>query len=262
MSLGPAPVGFLAGGSVPIELTISADTNDYDIFVAAGSPSDDNVEVWVHGGSGVVVGSTSVGSPGMTRGTGWGANSVVRIKVASGTFRIAGKGPNGGSGASWWNGDVKSPSSRMGGGGGGAGGATVGAGGAATSPATAGSTGTATAGGAGGSGSSAASVVGIVAAGNGSNGGPALEAPNSGEDIELEPAAGATIQLWGAGGSGGGGGASSSSQGDGGAGGAPANAGSNGTGPSPGTGGSAGASKSGSGTINNSGDGTVDEDGP
>ena len=251
-----------AGGLPIIKLVIAANTNNYNIFTAAGSPSAPGQEVWVTLNSGVIVGSTSTATPAMTRGTGWGASSVVRIKVASGTGRIVGKGGAGGIGGAWWNGDAKSPFSRMGGGGGGGGGQQVGVGGVATAPATAGADGTAAAGGAGGVLGSASSISGTSPAGNGLVGGPALEAPDAGQNIELEPPGGTTLELWGAGGGAGGGGADSASSGNGGAGGAPANAGANGLGPSPGTGAAAGSNKIGAGAINNVGPGSIDEDGP
>lgn len=77
-------------------LYIDEDVLDYDIFARAGSPSGRvTVEVYVR----AVVGSSSSASPAMTTGTGWHASSEIRIVLDSTRGYIAGRGGDGGQGA-------------------------------------------------------------------------------------------------------------------------------------------------------------------
>lgn len=242
--------GFSSSSGLVISLSISANTDNYNIFnsaQSAGDPTRDGVTVNLTLDDTVIIGSTSTSNPAMTRGSGWGAMSTVNILVPTGTARIVGMGGAGGDGSG-----EPGKGSHEGGGGGGGGGSNVGAGGTGCENAGDGSNGTATAGGSGGTSNlNAGNCTGT----DGSAGGPALEAPNAGEDIDLRPSSGATLELWGGGGGGGGGGFTF----DGGNGGAPANAGSDTLSFS---GGAAGASTTGSGTVNQVGPGTIDTDGP
>lgn len=88
--------GFAASGLPIISLTIAANTNNYNLFVAAGSPAYP-VEVLCTINSGVIVGSVSTGSYAWDTGSGWVPGSVLRL-VNNG--RINGKGGQGGNGGS------------------------------------------------------------------------------------------------------------------------------------------------------------------
>lgn len=77
-----------------IALTISANTQNYNIRTAAGSPTDP-CDVTLTINSGVFVGSTSTGTPALDTGSGWAANTTITI-INNGT--IAGCGGNAGAG--------------------------------------------------------------------------------------------------------------------------------------------------------------------
>lgn len=249
----------IASGPAILEITVNSSENDFSAFVRAGSPAFPVGEIRVFLANGVVIGSTSTSTPAMTLGSGWAVSSpLMRVIVASGSARIVGKGGVGGQGAEVTNVPL---GNSCGGGGGGGGGTQVGDGGDAVSPGADGNPGTATAGGSGGAASDGASSGGNRAASNGAAGGPALEAPGADDVIDLEPASGATLELWGGGGGGAGGRAIGSNGSNGGAGGAPTQAGSTDE-STLGTGGSAGANTIGSGTVNEVGPGTIDTDGP
>lgn len=79
-------------GLPKIPLTISANTNNYNLFSAAGSPTYPAVIV-VTINSGIEVGSTSTGSPSFTTGTGWNAATTLKL-INNGN--IHGQGGNGG----------------------------------------------------------------------------------------------------------------------------------------------------------------------
>lgn len=87
---GLLPPGELAAGG--IKLTISADTDNYDVFTSAGSPSG-AVKVTVTVNSGVFIGSTSAGIAS-TDFDGFPAGSVLKL-VNNGDIR--GKGGKGGN---------------------------------------------------------------------------------------------------------------------------------------------------------------------
>jgi hypothetical protein len=90
------------GKSNGIYLTIAANTTQYDIFVAAGSPTTQvNVSLTIN--PGVIVGSVTGGTYAMRTGTGWVAGSTISI-INNGT--IQGIGGNGGNGQ---DGDVGLP---------------------------------------------------------------------------------------------------------------------------------------------------------
>lgn len=92
-------------------LRITSDTDNYNIYTQAGSPSR-AVEVILVIESGVVVGSTSTGTAALRSGSGW-ANGSHLIIINKGN--IIGKGGAGGRGADTWdcdsseNGDNGSP---------------------------------------------------------------------------------------------------------------------------------------------------------
>ena len=81
------------GGKQIINLTISANTQQYDIFSAAGSPAG-AVDVSLTINSGVIVGDVSAGTYAVRTGSAWAAGSTIAI-VNNGT--IQGIGGNGGS---------------------------------------------------------------------------------------------------------------------------------------------------------------------
>jgi hypothetical protein len=89
-------VGFGSGGNRRIAITYTADANNVNVFSAAGSPTDP-VDVVVTVNSGIVIGSTSTGTPAFTTGSGWNINSSLELHN-SGT--ICGRGGAGGSGGS------------------------------------------------------------------------------------------------------------------------------------------------------------------
>lgn len=87
----------------PIQITLSADTNNYNMFTAAGSPTKARV-VRVTINSGVTIGSTSTGTYSFDTGTGWPAGSRLFL-INNG--EIQGKGGLGGAGgAALSNGDA------------------------------------------------------------------------------------------------------------------------------------------------------------
>lgn len=95
MTLPAVPVAIFGGGVPTIVLTIAADTNNYNVFTAAGSPTA-KVDVVLTINAGVFVRSTSVATPALSVGSGWHSASTVTI-INKGT--IAGKGGKGGDGA-------------------------------------------------------------------------------------------------------------------------------------------------------------------
>lgn len=100
-------------GSRPVVFTLSADTPDFDPFVAAGSPAG-VVTVTITINSGVVLYSTSFSSAGFNQSSAFAAGSTCTL-INNGT--IVGKGGNAGNGA---NGPTyPNPGTNGGGGGGG-----------------------------------------------------------------------------------------------------------------------------------------------
>ncbi|MBC7419720.1 MAG: hypothetical protein H7328_03235, partial [Bdellovibrio sp.] len=80
----------------PVNLTIAANTNNYNIFTAAGSPVA-AVAVTVTINSGVVVGSSSTGSTSMVTGT-FPSGSTITIINNGSILGAGGSGSNGGGG--------------------------------------------------------------------------------------------------------------------------------------------------------------------
>lgn len=86
-----------ASSSVDIALTLSGNTNNYNIFSNKGGTyvaGKSNITLTVN--SGVTVGSTSTGTYALDTGTGWATGDTITI-VNNGT--VVGKGGNGGNGA-------------------------------------------------------------------------------------------------------------------------------------------------------------------
>ncbi|MEW5882277.1 MAG: hypothetical protein AB1761_17785 [Pseudomonadota bacterium] len=85
----------------PINLTISADTANYNIWnavvAALGAAPTDVVEVIVTVGAGVVVYSNSTAQAAMDTGTGWPANSTLRVINNGYIVGASGAGGAGGS---------------------------------------------------------------------------------------------------------------------------------------------------------------------
>lgn len=88
-------MGFAAGGLTVVTLAIAGGTNNYDVFVASGSPAypiDCRLTI-----AAVTVGSTSPGAYALQVGTGWHLSSKLSI-TNSGTLQgCGGDGGNGGS---------------------------------------------------------------------------------------------------------------------------------------------------------------------
>lgn len=87
-----------ASAAVNIALTISSNTNNYNIFSNRGgtySAGKSNITLTVN--SGVTVGSTSTGTYALDTGTGWASGDTITI-VNNGL--VIGKGGNGGTGGS------------------------------------------------------------------------------------------------------------------------------------------------------------------
>lgn len=87
-----------ASSVVDIALTISSNTNNYNIFSNKGgtySAGKSNITLTIN--SGVVVSSTSSSTPALDTGTGWASGDTITI-VNNGTVR--GRGGNGGNGGS------------------------------------------------------------------------------------------------------------------------------------------------------------------
>lgn len=85
-----------ASSSVNIALTLSSNTNNYNIFSNKGGSyvaGKSNVTLTIN--SGVVVGSTSTGTHALDTGTGWASGDTITI-VNNGAVR--GRGGNGGGG--------------------------------------------------------------------------------------------------------------------------------------------------------------------
>jgi hypothetical protein len=89
----------LIPGEITVNLTISANTNNYNIWnevvAQLGYTPTVKVVCTLTINSGVIVGSTSVSSPALDTGTGWPTNSTITV-VNNGT--IQGKGGKGGNG--------------------------------------------------------------------------------------------------------------------------------------------------------------------
>lgn len=84
----------LAGGKPKINLSISANTNNYNIFTEAGSPATP-VDVVVTISAGARVGGSSSNGWAMTTGTGWAAGSTIYLNTGDGTIQaMGGKGGN------------------------------------------------------------------------------------------------------------------------------------------------------------------------
>lgn len=93
-----------------LRLVISSNTNNYNIrtaALAAGWNGSDIVDVFVQINSGVIVGSTSTGTPAMDTGTSWPVGSTITINNEG---KIQGRGGNGGYA------DLSSPQSGLPGG--------------------------------------------------------------------------------------------------------------------------------------------------
>jgi hypothetical protein len=87
-----------ASGSVTINITISSNTNNYNLWNSKGGTySAGNTTVNVTINSGVTIGSTSQGGYAFTTGLGWVTGDVINI-TNNGT--IKGRGGDGGAGAS------------------------------------------------------------------------------------------------------------------------------------------------------------------
>jgi hypothetical protein len=80
--------GTVTVGPEQISLTIAADSTNYNIFSAAGSPNTAKA-LTVTVNSGVSVYSTNTALPGLTTGSGWALGSTIRI-VNNGTIAGAG----------------------------------------------------------------------------------------------------------------------------------------------------------------------------
>ena len=90
-----------------LPLTISSNTNNYNIATAVGNAGGSlNVPVLLTINNGVTVGSTSHSNPAMTTGTGWGANTFVKI-TNNGTIQGA-NGPAGSTGSTGSTGSIGS----------------------------------------------------------------------------------------------------------------------------------------------------------
>ncbi|WP_415062064.1 beta strand repeat-containing protein [Bdellovibrio sp.] len=80
-----------------IEYTISANTNNFNMYTAMGSPTlGVNYRVIIN--AGVTISSSSTATPAFTTGSGWPGGSQLEI-INNGS--IIGRGGNGGSGSSW-----------------------------------------------------------------------------------------------------------------------------------------------------------------
>jgi hypothetical protein len=77
-----------------VQLTISADTQNYNVRTAAGSPSG-SVDVFLTINAGVKVGSTSRVTPALRWGTGWTAGSTFTGTSSGDVVGCAGNGGNG-----------------------------------------------------------------------------------------------------------------------------------------------------------------------
>ena len=90
--------------AVSMVLTVSAPTNEYNVRTAAGNPG---YPVKVFCFINAAIGSTAVGNPAITNGTGWAAGSLVYIKntnTITGKFGAAGGGGSPGAGGYGSNG--------------------------------------------------------------------------------------------------------------------------------------------------------------
>lgn len=88
------------GGRRRILLTIAADQSDYDIFVAAGSPTDP-VEVVLTINTTIVLSSTSTSTHSLDTGTGWHANSTLKLINNGLIYGLGGVGGVGGYATSY-----------------------------------------------------------------------------------------------------------------------------------------------------------------
>ena len=84
----------VGGGIPPVNLTISSNTNNYNIFTSAGSPTYP-VAVVLTINSGINVSSTSTSTYSLDTGTGWATGSTITIANSG---KIIGKGGDGGAG--------------------------------------------------------------------------------------------------------------------------------------------------------------------
>lgn len=241
-----------------VGLSIGVSTNNYDVaaaVAAAGrSIAQTGLNVVISIANGVIVGSTSTSVAALRTNSGWGAGPPVRIIVPSGSARIQGRGGNGGSGlqrGTTGDSPCDTPGGLRGGGGGGAG-TNGGTGGSAS-----GGAGTASGGGSGGT-NAPSGTCNYALETTGGTGGPAIEATSGGPSIVLEPASGATLEVWGGGGGGGG---SNTAGGAGGAGGGPGLDGANAASGNPGGAHGKAYSTPGAATITEAGAGTIDDRG-
>ena len=104
-----------AASEVDIALTISSNTNNYNIYSNRGgsySAGKSNVTLTIN--SGVTVGSTSTGTYALDTGTGWSSGDTITI-INNGL--VKGRGGNGGNGGSVvWNSSVTNGTNGGGGG--------------------------------------------------------------------------------------------------------------------------------------------------
>lgn len=205
--VGSAPirVGMFRGVSsvTNVNLTISANTSNYNIFTAAGSPSGPaNVTVTVN--SGIIVYGTGI-QDAMTTGSGWASGSTITlvnngiISGYAGNGGATNAGPNNGfagiTGGNAFSATVATNITNngtiaAGGGGGGSGGFTIaggtnaggagGAGGGGLTSVGTGNTGTSGVGGTGGAGGTAGTTAGAGAIRSGGNGGSVATNNNAG----------------------------------------------------------------------------------
>lgn len=108
---GQTNMGSYYGAVAATVLTISSNTNNYDIGAAAiAAGGDKNTPVILTINAGVTVGSTSSSTPAMYTGTGWGAGVTINITnngsivgaTGSNTSATSGNGGNGGRGG-WYS---------------------------------------------------------------------------------------------------------------------------------------------------------------
>lgn len=104
-------IGIRAGGNRIVVLTIAANTNDYNVFTAAGSPTDP-VDVFLTINAGVVVSEATPANGAIFTTASFKAGSTMKI-VSLAT--IAGGGGVGGAGGNWNDGSLAVVSGSAGG---------------------------------------------------------------------------------------------------------------------------------------------------
>lgn len=86
----------MAGGNPIIPLTISANTADYNVFVAAGSPSF-AADIVLTVNTGIYLYSTSTATPALSTGVGWVVGSTIKLINNGNVFGMGGAGAEGGN---------------------------------------------------------------------------------------------------------------------------------------------------------------------